>query len=172
MPRKEDLRARNGPANRDLGLDLDEIQRWGATAVISLITDEEIDHLHVTGLREAVEERQMEWWHLPIPDVNPPGFDFERGWRIAGEAIRDRLRMGFDVLVHCKGGLVAQARSDLACSLNWERIQTPRSARCGRQGRAPLRRPGRNATYSGANARCRQHPRQLKRPSGTGRWGP
>ena len=47
----------------------------------------------------------MEWWHLPIPDVNPPGIDFERGWSIAGEAIRDRLRMGFDVLVHCKGGL-------------------------------------------------------------------
>jgi len=104
-PGKKDLRARKGPANRDLGLDLDEIQRWGATAVISLITDEEIDYLQVRGLREAVEERHMEWWHLPIPDVNPPGFDFERGWRIAGEAIRDRLRMGFDVLVHCKGGL-------------------------------------------------------------------
>ena len=104
-PGKKDLRAQNGPANRDLGLDLDEIQRWGATAVISLITDEEIDYLQVSGLREAVEARHMEWWHLPIPDVNPPGFDFERGWRIAGEAIRDRLRMGFDVLVHCKGGL-------------------------------------------------------------------
>lgn len=104
-PGKKDAYALLGPADRDLGLDLDEIQRWGATAVISLITDEEIDYLQVRGLREAVEERHMEWWHLPIPDVNPPGPDFERGWRIAGEAIRDRLRMGFDVLVHCKGGL-------------------------------------------------------------------
>ena len=104
-PGKKDLHAQNGPANRDLGIDLDEIQRWGATAVISLITDEEIEYLQVRGLREAVEERHMEWWHLPIPDVNPPGIDFERGWSIAGEAIRDRLRMGFDVLVHCKGGL-------------------------------------------------------------------
>ncbi len=73
--------------------------------MISLTTDEEIDYLQVRGLRDAVEERHMEWWHLPIPDVNPPGSDFERGWKVAGEAIRDRLRMGFDVLVHCKGGL-------------------------------------------------------------------
>ena len=104
-PGKKDLHAQNGPANRDLGLDLDEIQRWGATAVISLIRDEEIDYLQVRGLHDAVEERHMEWWHLPIPDVQPPGSDFERGWKVAGEAIRDRLRMGFDVLVHCKGGL-------------------------------------------------------------------
>ncbi|MYC67957.1 MAG: hypothetical protein F4X12_16650 [Acidobacteriia bacterium] len=104
-PGKKDAHAWRGPADRDLGLDLDEVQRWGATAVISLITNEEIDFLQVRGLREAVEERHLEWWQLPIPDVNPPGSDFERGWRIAGEAIRDRLRMGFDVLVHCRGGL-------------------------------------------------------------------
>jgi len=104
-PGKKDPQGLTGAWNRDLGLDLDEVQHWGATAVISLITDEEIDYLQVRGLRDAVEERHMEWWHLPIPDVNPPGSDFERGWRIAGEAIRDRVRMGFDVLVHCKGGL-------------------------------------------------------------------
>ena len=75
-PGKQDPRAWKGPANRDLGLDLDGIQGWGATAVISLITDKEIDHLQVRGLREAVEERHMEWWHLPIPDGHPPGSDF------------------------------------------------------------------------------------------------
>lgn len=104
-PGKKDPRALYGPADRDLDLDLDEIQRWGATAVISLITDEEIDYLKVQGLSEAVRDRHMEWWHLPIPDVSPPGPDFEDGWKSAGEAIRDRLRSGFDVLIHCKGGL-------------------------------------------------------------------
>ena len=47
----------------------------------------------------------MEWWHLPIEDGRPPGRDFENAWAVAGEALRDRLRAGFDVLVHCKGGL-------------------------------------------------------------------
>ncbi len=104
-PGKKQPRAQSGAWNRDLGLDLDEIQRWGATAVISLIAEEEMDCLQVCGLRDSVEERHMEWWHLPIPDVQPPGPEFESGWKVAGEAIRDRLRMGFDVLVHCKGGL-------------------------------------------------------------------
>lgn len=123
-PGKKDAHAWKGPADRDLGLDLDEVQRWGATAVISLITEKEIDSLQVRGLCEAVEERHMEWWHLPIPDMNPPGSDFERGWRIAGEAIRDRLRMGFDVLVHCKGGLgragTVAARLLVELGGNWE----------------------------------------------------
>ncbi len=123
-PGKKDAHAWKGPADRDLGLDLDEVQRWGATAVISLITEKEIDSLQVRGLCEAVEERHMEWWHLPIPDMNPPGSDFERGWRIAGEAIRDRLCMGFDVLVHCKGGLgragTVAARLLVELGGNWE----------------------------------------------------
>ncbi|MDE0127019.1 MAG: ADP-ribosylglycohydrolase family protein [Bryobacterales bacterium] len=104
-PGKKDPRGMTGPWDRDLDLDLDVVQRWGATAVISLITDPEFDRLRVRGLSKAVQDRHMEWWHLPIRDVSPPGSEFEDGWKAAGEAIRDRLRMGFDVLVHCKGGL-------------------------------------------------------------------
>ena len=104
-PGKKDPRGRTGSWDRDLDRDLDEVQRWGATAVVSLITDQEFDLLQVRGLPEAVQSRHMEWWHLPIPDGQPPGAEFERAWKAAGEAIRDRLRMGFDVLVHCKGGL-------------------------------------------------------------------
>ena len=135
-PGKKQPRAQSGAWNRDLRLDLDEIQRWGATAVISLITDEEMDCLQVSGLRDAIEERHMEWWHLPIPDVQPPGSDFERGWKVAGEAIRDRLRMGFNVLVHCKGGLgragtvTARLLVELGESPDYA-IRTVRTARPG-----------------------------------------
>ena len=94
-----------GNWDRDLDLDLDRIRRWGATAVVSLITREEIMDLEVQGLSRAVADRHMEWWHLPIPDGQPPGPEFEKAWVHAGAAIRDRLRLGFDVLVHCKGGL-------------------------------------------------------------------
>ncbi len=104
-PGKTDPAGISGAWARSLAIDLDAIESWGATAVVSLITDEEIDHLGVRGLPEAVRERHMEWWHLPIPDGRPPGPDFEARWAVAGEGIRDRLRAGFDVLVHCKGGL-------------------------------------------------------------------
>ena len=94
-----------GPWARNLDVDLDVIRRWGATAVVSLITDKELDFLSVRGLPGAVRDRHMEWWHAPIPDGWPPGPDFEDAWEVAGEAVRDRLALGFDVLVHCRGGL-------------------------------------------------------------------
>ena len=104
-PGKNDPAGMTGTWARDLEIDLDAIQHWGATAVVSLITDEEFDLLSVRGLPGAVRDRHMEWWHAPIPDGWPPGPDFGGAWEVAGEAIRDRLILGFDVLVHCRGGL-------------------------------------------------------------------
>ena len=104
-PGKTDPAGLTGAWARDLDLDLDGIRDWGATAVVSLVTDEEIDYLGVRNLPRAVADRHMEWWHLPIEDGQPPGRDFEDAWAVAGKALRDRLRVGFDVLVHCKGGL-------------------------------------------------------------------
>ena len=74
-----------GNWERDLDPDLDRISRWGATAVVSLITWEEIRDLEVQNLSRAVADRHMEWWHLPIrtgsrPDRNSkkPGYMRER----------------------------------------------------------------------------------------------
>ena len=67
-PGKMDPAGLTGAWARDLDLDLDLIQRWGATAFVSLITDQEIDYLGVRNLSGAVRDRYMEWWHLPIED--------------------------------------------------------------------------------------------------------
>ena len=104
-PGKSDPAGMSGSWARDLDADLDAIQRWGASAVLSLITDGELDTLSVRGLPGGVRNRHMEWLHAPIPDGRPPGRDFEGAWAVAGETLRDRLRLGFDVLVHCRGGL-------------------------------------------------------------------
>ena len=105
-PGKTDRHGMTGSWARDLDTDLDAIRDWGATAVVTLITDAEIDYLKVRDLPEAVRDRHMEWWHLPIEDgKSPPAGTFEDTWNDAGEALRDRLRLGFDVLVHCRGGL-------------------------------------------------------------------
>ena len=104
-PGKADPAGMSGPHARDLDADLDEVQRWGASAVVSLITDEELDTLSVRGLPDAVRDRYMEWLHVPIPDGCPPDRVFEKAWAVVGEAMRDRLRLRFDVLIHCRGGL-------------------------------------------------------------------
>ena len=105
-PGKHDPYGLSGPWARDLDTDLDAIQRWGATAVVTLIEKHTFDLLKVRDLPRKVRDRHMEWSHLPIRDgESPPAQGFEDRWSIAGEALRDRLRLGFDVLIHCRGGL-------------------------------------------------------------------
>lgn len=91
--------------DRDLALDLGAIQDWGAAAVVTLVEPSELDFLRVPEIGEHVARRHMAWFHLPIVDVSIPDRIFERAWGSAGESLRATLRQGFDVLVHCRGGL-------------------------------------------------------------------
>lgn len=94
-----------GMWDRDLDADLDVIARWGAAAVVSLIEDEEMRRLSVTALPEAARRRDLEWYHLPIPDRQAPGVLFEDRWREAGPLLRAHLVTRRKVFVHCRGGL-------------------------------------------------------------------
>lgn len=104
-PGKKQPDAATGAWDRQLDLDLDAIAAWGAVAVVSLTEAHELKALGVTGLGAEVRARHMDWLHVPIPDVSVPAAAFERLWVRDGEGLRARLRAGFDIVVHCKGGL-------------------------------------------------------------------
>ncbi|PEQ10294.1 hypothetical protein B2G71_23040 [Novosphingobium sp. PC22D] len=104
-PGKTQLSAMSGAWDRDLGLDLDAVRDWGAVAVVTLVEEHELRALQVEGMGAAVAARHMDWYHLPIRDVSVPGAGFETAWAEAGAELRQRLACGFDVFVHCKGGL-------------------------------------------------------------------
>jgi ADP-ribosylglycohydrolase/protein-tyrosine phosphatase len=91
--------------DRDLALDAAAIREWGARAVVTLIEDHEFRELDVEQLPEVFRGAGLEWHHLPIRDVDVPGGRFEMRWQYAGARLRERLRSGERVLVHCKGGL-------------------------------------------------------------------
>jgi ADP-ribosyl-[dinitrogen reductase] hydrolase len=91
--------------HRDLRADLDAVRQWGAAAVLTLLEAPELQMLGVTALGNAVQQRHMDWIHLPIEDFSVPTAAFESEWEIAGEGLRARLRSGFDILVHCCSGL-------------------------------------------------------------------
>ena len=90
---------------RDLATDVAAIADWGATAVVTLIEEDEFVLLGVEALPQAVRAAGIEWHHLPVRDVSVPTAAFERRWRYAGARLRQRLRAGERVLVHCRGGL-------------------------------------------------------------------
>jgi ADP-ribosyl-[dinitrogen reductase] hydrolase len=104
-PGKIQPSAVTGAWQRDLGIDIDAINDWGAAAVVTLVEQHELAALQVEGLDAAIAAHGMDWLHLPIRDVSVPDKAFEAAWALHGEGLRDRLRSGFNVLVHCKGGL-------------------------------------------------------------------
>jgi ADP-ribosyl-[dinitrogen reductase] hydrolase len=104
-PGKKQPGALTGAWDRDLGIDLDLIRYWGAVAVVTLVEDHELQSLKVADMGSLVADRHKSWYHLPIRDVSTPSAEFEQRWVEVGEELRAILREGFNVLVHCKGGL-------------------------------------------------------------------
>ena len=104
-PGKHQPDAMTGGWRRNLGIDLDAIRDWGAVATVTLVEEHELRALKVPDLGKKVRDRHMAWYHLPIKDVAIPSPQFEAKWAEVGEGLRARLRDGFNVLVHCKGGL-------------------------------------------------------------------
>jgi ADP-ribosyl-[dinitrogen reductase] hydrolase len=135
-PGKKQASAMTGAWDRDLGIDLDALREWGAAAIITLIEEHEFKSLGVQKLGQEVVGRHMDWLHLPIEDVSVPGPEFEAAWRQQGEGIRARLRNGFDVVVHCKGGLgrAGTVAARLLIELGWEPSEAIRAIRQVRPG--------------------------------------
>jgi ADP-ribosyl-[dinitrogen reductase] hydrolase len=121
-PGKKQSGAMTGGWDRDLDLDLDAIRDWNAAAVVTLVEPHELQELAVPNLGEVVQQRHMAWHHLPIRDVSTPCDRFEAQWAVAGPALRHRLRSGFNVVVHCKGGLgrAGTIGARLLVELGWD----------------------------------------------------
>jgi protein-tyrosine phosphatase len=104
-PGKKDPHAKTGAWDRDLDLDLDVIECWGARAVVTLLTSPEIAKLGVQDLGNKVAEREMSWFHFPIDDGGVPDAGFEQRWKTEGAKLRAIVRNGGRILIHCRGGL-------------------------------------------------------------------
>ena len=111
---------------RDLQFDVDEIIKWGASTVVTLIEDHEFRMLKVENLESEVRQSKMQWIHLPILDVSVPDHRFEVAWKTHGKEIHRRLDAGERILIHCRGGL---GRTGLVAGLIMvERGLKPRDA--------------------------------------------
>lgn len=125
-PGKKGDSVHGAPWSRDLDTDLNVIRRWGATVVITLMEQYELEALQVASLGQAVQARGMEWWHLPIRDVDVPDDRFRAAWADLGGALHARLSRGERVLIHCRGGLGRTGL--LAAQILVERGDTPADA--------------------------------------------
>ncbi|WP_295409042.1 ADP-ribosylglycohydrolase family protein [uncultured Thiocystis sp.] len=104
-PGKQQKHSISGHWDRDLASDLAIIQDWGAEVVVTLMEPEELAAVGVAQLGDAVEALGLDWYHLPIRDVHPPGQRFENRWILYGLKLRRLLRRGGRCVLHCRGGL-------------------------------------------------------------------
>lgn len=135
-PGKYDRFAATGIWERDLSADLSVIKAWNATIVLTLLEHEEIHSLNVAELEDEVINRQMSWIHLPIKDFSVPDQQFETRWLEEGKVLRQALRSGENILVHCKGGLgrAGMIAARLLVELGMEPKEAIRLVRHKRQG--------------------------------------
>jgi protein-tyrosine phosphatase len=124
-----------GDWNRDLILDLDAIQAWGATVIVNLMEDHEMVNLAVQDTERHIPAG-IDYIRLPIPDYGVPGPAWHAQWEVEGPLLRDRLRDGESIVLHCKGGLgrtgmvAARILVELGCAPE-ESILAVREARGG-----------------------------------------
>src|SRR5690554_4805601 len=83
-PGKKDPNGLSAIWDRNLALDLDVVQDWGAAAVVSMMETHEFAEMQVPDLPDAVRARGMAFVHLPIRDQQAPGPDFEAAWAREG----------------------------------------------------------------------------------------
>ena len=95
------------PGGRGIPLarDLEAIGRSGATALVTLVEQDELEALGLAGLQGLMEKAGIDWYHLPIVDYGVPDQRFEERWREHGPALRARLEAGEDIVIHCYAGL-------------------------------------------------------------------
>ncbi len=104
-PGKVQRGALSGEWSRDLAADLETIRRWGATTILNLLEDHELQALQVADIGRMVASYGLHYERFPIPDGGVPPTDSEAEWQAISRRLRRRLEEGERILVHCKGGL-------------------------------------------------------------------
>lgn len=126
----------SGHWQRDLHADLNRIRQTEATILVSLVEEHEFRLLGVEALGEEAIGRGLRWVHLPIRDRSIPDAAFEQRWVQAGEELRQHLRDGKLIVLHCMGGLgrTGTIAARLLVELGEDPVQAIRRVREARPG--------------------------------------
>ncbi|GAA5218147.1 tyrosine-protein phosphatase [Corallincola platygyrae] len=84
--------------------DLQQLLYWGAEAVVTLVEPEELEKHNVADLGDKVVKCDMQWFHLPVPDVGLQDDAFDERWPAVSKRLNALLDGGANVTFHCRGG--------------------------------------------------------------------
>ncbi|SBS29144.1 hypothetical protein MAQ5080_01307 [Marinomonas aquimarina] len=75
-----------------------------ADAVISLLSDHELDELGVPTLGQQITAQGMAWYQLPIEDFQAPEQPFFDAFLPVKDELLERLSTQQTIVIHCRGG--------------------------------------------------------------------
>lgn len=138
-----DGRGRNW--QRSVEADLSAICHWGASALLSLVEAEEFERYGVPDLGARVRARGLRWHHLPVPDMGVPAGTQTLAQHAEVRAVREALRRGERVLLHCAAGLgrTGTLAAGLLVAEGWQAARAIEAVRHIRPG--TLETPGQEA---------------------------
>lgn len=93
-----------GTAGPDLEASVAIIKAAGAKAVLTLMSEHELQQNAVEALPELCRQNGLAFFHLPIADDAAPAADFADCWQQARSKVHPLLDKGYAVAIHCKGG--------------------------------------------------------------------
>ncbi|PPD15351.1 MAG: protein phosphatase [Methylobacterium sp.] len=87
----------------NLAEDVEAIARWGANVVVSMTETSEMATHGAEGLSHELARRGIAHHAFPVPDYGVPA-DRDTRWSPLSESLRENLKQGGAVLLHCLGG--------------------------------------------------------------------
>jgi ADP-ribosylglycohydrolase/protein-tyrosine phosphatase len=120
-PGKKHPDSLSGNWQRDLKADLLAIKGWGAIAVVTLMSQAELDAVQVGNIGEGCEALGMEWHHLPLKAAGAFDDLFEQQWLYAGLRLRRHLQLNRRIVIHCQSGMgrTAMVAGRLLMEMDW-----------------------------------------------------
>lgn len=124
------------PSLSRLEADINTIAQWGASIVVTLMECVELTVLQLDNLPAKVVEHGIRWIHLPIRNRFLPDSGFESHWVEVGAELRNTLKDGGKIVIHCQEGIgrtgivAARLLIEMGIPCN-DAVRMVRSARCG-----------------------------------------
>lgn len=83
---------------------IEQLKHAGASAVITMMPDDELSEIGVEELPATVNRSGMHWFYMPVDDDAAPTETFQQSWQESRSKIMALLDNGETIAVHCRGG--------------------------------------------------------------------
>lgn len=94
------------PGTQDVTLDdtLSQLKQQGVSAILSVLSDDEMKTLNVEGLSDLCIKNDIQWFNLKVANGHVPSSEDMSVWQLYKDQIVEIINQGGKVAAHCKGG--------------------------------------------------------------------